>query len=364
MTVPYPADHGGACEMFLKIRALHAQGVKIHLHCFDYGRGRQPILGKYCAEVTYYERLKGHKGFSLNIPYIVSSRANPLLLRNLLKDDYPILFEGIHTTYYLFNGALENRNCIIRLHNVEYRYYRHLAAMSRSWVRKLHYFMESMALRSYERSISARARLLSISDKESDIFRKEFQAKDVSTLGPFSGMDYPLCKEGIGNFCLYHGNLSVPENEKAALWLLREVFNDIRIPFVIAGKGPSGLLEKRAHKWQHTCLVADPSEKEMQDLVQKAQIHILPSFTGTGIKFKLMNAVFFGRHVIVNGEMVEGTGLENACYQAEGPKAFKSLITQLFRKSFDEEEIMIRERIMHLHFNDEQKAKDLISRIW
>ena len=50
----------------------------------------------------------------------------------------------------------------------------------------------------------------------------------------------------------------------------------------------------------HTCLVANPSEMEMQDMIAKAQINILPSFNNTGIQIKLLNALFNGRHCLVN----------------------------------------------------------------
>ena len=85
-TVPYPADYGGVIDLFWKLPALQAQGVKIHLHCFDYGRGKQTELNKYCTSVNYYERSSGLKGFNLNLPYIVSSRKNETLFNNLLKE--------------------------------------------------------------------------------------------------------------------------------------------------------------------------------------------------------------------------------------------------------------------------------------
>jgi len=108
--VPFPANYGGVFEIYHTLRSLHREGVKIHLHCFDYGRGQQPELKKYCATVDYYERHTGHKGFSMKLPYIVSSRANPALLENLSKDDHPILLEGIHTSYYLQDESWKNRN--------------------------------------------------------------------------------------------------------------------------------------------------------------------------------------------------------------------------------------------------------------
>ena len=35
---------------------MHKLGIKIHLHCFEYGRGQQPELQQYCEEVIYYHR--------------------------------------------------------------------------------------------------------------------------------------------------------------------------------------------------------------------------------------------------------------------------------------------------------------------
>ena len=35
-------------------------------------------------------------------------------------------------------------------------------------------------------------------------------------------------------------------------------------------------------------------------MIAKAQINILPSYTHTGIKIKLVNAIFNGRHCLVN----------------------------------------------------------------
>jgi hypothetical protein len=118
--VPYPADYGGAIDVFYKLEALYKLGVLIHLHCFDYGRGREPELEKYCASVDYYERFLGHKGISNIIPYIVASRRNEQLLQRLLQDDHPILMEGIHCTYLLLDARFNSRRCFIRLHNVEY----------------------------------------------------------------------------------------------------------------------------------------------------------------------------------------------------------------------------------------------------
>ena len=45
--VPWPADYGGVVDLFYKLKALHAEGIKIKLHCFLYGsRNKQDELNK------------------------------------------------------------------------------------------------------------------------------------------------------------------------------------------------------------------------------------------------------------------------------------------------------------------------------
>lgn len=363
--VPFPPDYGGAFEVYFKIRSLYEKGVKIHLHCFEYGRGERVELEQYCEQVHYYQRNTGHKGLSISAPYIVSSRANEELIANLEKDNYPILLEGIHCTYFLQLGRLNNRKVIIRLHNVEYNYYRQLARQSRSLTKKFFYLREAIMLRKYEKKIAtSKALILAMTEKDAAFYRTELGARNIAYLPAFIGWDFPLSQEGVGTFCLYHGNLSVPENEKVAIWLLEHVFAQLEIPFVIAGKNPSAHLEKLAHTKKHTCIVANPSDKEMQDLIQKAQMNILPSFTSTGVKFKLLYSIFCGRHCVVNDKMTEGTELGPACHIASTENAFKSIIMQLYRKPFEAEEVQLRENLMHHYYNNSKTAERLIHWIW
>jgi hypothetical protein len=56
--VPWPADYGGVIDIFYTLKALHEQGVKIHLHCFTQDREPQKELEKYCSSIHYYHRKK------------------------------------------------------------------------------------------------------------------------------------------------------------------------------------------------------------------------------------------------------------------------------------------------------------------
>jgi hypothetical protein len=364
LDVPYPVDYGGVFDLFEKIKSLHSAGVRIHLHCFEYGRGQQSVLNDYCEEVHYYVRHEGHKGFSHKLPYIVCSRSNGQLLDRLLEDEYPILLEGIHCTYLLNDTRFDKRRVVLRLHNVEYQYYRQLYQCEKSLWKKIYYLHESNMLRHYERKISGKVKILAVSARDGEQYRKEFGAEHIEMLPVFLPFEEVRTREGTGCFCLYHGNLSVPENEEAVIWLLKNVFVSLELPLIVSGKKPSARLQRLVDQYPQTCLIADPSEEELQDLIAKAQINILPSFNCTGIKLKLLNALYNGRHCIVNSEMVEGSGLESICNMADNVEEMRSMVQALYTQPMRSDEISVRKRVLAGLFNKEENLRQLMGAIW
>lgn len=359
--VPYPPDYGGVFIVFSKIKALHEMGIKIHLHCFEYGREKQRELNKYCEEVNYYRRGNVLNGIPLRLPYIVSSRINSLLIKNISKDNYPVLLEGIHCTYYLYHGELDNRKVVVQLHNVEYAYYQQLSKATSNLLKKIYYNLESQLLKNYEKAIAQKAELIAVNVKDKETYEKVFAAKQVKFLPVFLPFNEVKSKAGKGKFCLYHGNLSVAENEKAALWLLQNVFNQSDVPFFIAGKNPSELLENEAKKNKKVEVFANLSSDKMEELIRSAQIHLLPSFNCTGIKVKLLNALFNGRFVITNEASLRGTGLESLCYIAESASGYLKIINEIFEITLSENEINKRKDVLEKIYNNQKNAIELIS---
>lgn len=362
--VPWPADFGGVIDQFYKIKTLYQYGVKIHLHCFVNKRPPQDELKKYCETVYYYERHTGIGHFSFSIPYIVSSRKNHELLKNLSKDNYPVLMEAIHCSYYLYAGELTNRIVLLRLHNAEFEYYHHLAMHEKNLFKKCYYNHESKLLKKYEKRLAEKVRIAALSGQDVEVYQHLFKAINIIHLPLFLPYLNAAGKEGIGCFCLYHGNLAINENEEAAIWLLQNVFNDIKIPFVITGKNPSQKLEFLAHQQPHTCLVANPSDKELHDMIAKAQINILPSFNNTGIKLKLLNALYNGRHCLVNKTGVEGSGLNRLCAIAEDADDFKTAIQYLYAIPYTNEENEKRQLLLQQLYNNQKNGEKLIEIFW
>lgn len=363
LNVPYPADYGGVFDLFYKLPALQKQGVKIHLHCFDYGRGVQEELNKYCESVHYYSRNMSFSALTLFYPYIVSSRINETLLQILCQDEYPVFMEGVHCTYPLNDKRFSKRKCFVRLHNVEYIYYRHLSRNTRSFFKKCYFFLESIRLKWYEKSIVNKATFWGVVEKDDDVY-KSLGCKNIDLLPLFLPEWKMKSHAGNGIFCLYHGDLSIGENEKAVIWLIEKVFNNLNVNFVIAGKNPSHHLVEMVESKTTMCMIANPDEGEMQDLIQKAQLNLIPSFNSTGIKVKLINALYNGRHCIVNRATIDGTGLEELCHIANDELEFKKLITNLYQKPFNQTEIEQRQKVLLNMFNNERNAKQMVTWIW
>jgi hypothetical protein len=367
MDVPWPADYGGAIDMMNRIMMLKKLGIGIHLHYFSYNdRGTPNELNQFCETIHVYQRNTGAKGFSLSLPYIISSRTNETLVANLQQDEHPILLEGIHCTGILSHLDISNRKVVVRMHNEESVYYKELARSATSLFKKLYFYNESRLLKKYNHQLAEECTYACVSQKDIDVLKNDYSLDNAVFLPTFPAWQHVTGEEGVGNFCLYHGNLSVPENEEAALWLLCKVFSRIRVPFVIAGKKPSRRLQKAAHLCQHTCLVADPCETEMNDLVRKAHINVLPCFNKniTGIRLKLLHALYQGRHCVVNDSMVTGSGLEPACHIGANAQAFASIITQLYHHPFGIEEIKLRKNLLCSTYNNEKNTRQLIQLLW
>lgn len=354
--VPYPANYGGVIDVFHKLKALSESGIKIHLHCFEYGRGEAKELEQYCETVHYYKRKMSKHQLLSSKPFIVISRNSNELLENLLKDDYPIVFEGLHTCAILDDERIKDRYKIVRTHNVEHDYYRGLAASETNLFRKNYFKLEAGKLKEFESVLAHANAIAAISDKDYKYYAKQFDnVKLVSAFHPYTIAENDA---RVGDYALYHGNLDVEENNRAALFLI-DVFKQLDRKLVIAGNNPRKELVQAVDEHLNVQLRINPTEKEMDTLVSEANINVLPTFQATGIKLKLLAALYTGKHCLVTPKMVEGTGLGRLCHIAKTASDFKIEIEKLFDTPFAQEEIDKRNKLLSKKFSTQHSLVQL-----
>lgn len=291
-------------------------------------------------------------------PYIIKTRNDKHLISNLLKDDYPVLFEGLHTTFFLSKNLFNNRRIFVRAHNVEHEYYFNLFKNENHFLDKLYFIVESLKLKKYEKVYKS-AKVLAISHNDYEYFKNKNY--DVYYLPAFNTFDTINAKKGKGKYILYHGNLSVNENTQALHFLIEHVFPNVTVPIVIAGKDPSSEIIGTIKKYKNIKLIINPRNEQIFDLIRNAHINILPTFQPTGIKLKLINALYNGRFCLVNTPMIKNTGLENLCIIKDTGEEMALEIIKLFNKSFEQEELDKRCEILLKLFSNTINAKSLIN---
>jgi glycosyltransferase involved in cell wall biosynthesis len=359
--VPLPSDSGILKELVFLIKALHAQGILLHVHCF--GNQKPESLLPFCHELHLYPKKQGHKAYTLTTPYALSSRSDRSLVKRLEADRFPILFAGLKTVSPLLDASFsKDRKIVVRMLRNEQLHFRDLCSLCSWGIQKLFYAIESIRFGRLMKKISVGSIQFAVSPEYKGLTTRSLNA--ITVVDQFIEMPFLMLQSGTGNFCLYHGNLGKSEHAYAANWLLKNVFHTLEVPFVIAGDNPSEQLEEAAHEKMHTCLVSNPSEKELQDLIKKAQVNLLPSFVeqcNTGL---LYQSLALGRHVLTNTKGVCGMGVASTSHVAESSASLIQMTEALFNQPFDATAHEARASFLNGKYNNEKGVNALVRMLY
>jgi glycosyltransferase involved in cell wall biosynthesis len=354
--MPYPPGYGGVVDVFYRIEALKKQGIGIVLHVVSYETDVPQQLESLCEKVFVYKRKRSLASLFGRLPFIVASRMSDFLLENLVAFQYPILFEGIHCCGFLSHALLSDRVKIVRAHNVEHHYYQKLSEAEPNILKKLYFKLESSRLRTFELVLNHATSVLCISKTD----RAYFEKYDVNPvfIPPFHHTTKNYYSGETDRVALYHGNIRVAENRTAAKFLIDKVLPHLKCPLIIAGKNASTLKTSLSEK---LILIDSPSDQELNELIARSAVHVLPTFSPTGFKIKLLHALEAGKHVVVNSPMVEGTGLENLCVLAESAGDMAGAVNDLINEPFTESAFEKRRALLDASFSNEVNAKKIIN---
>ncbi|KOH44176.1 hypothetical protein NC99_29820 [Sunxiuqinia dokdonensis] len=355
--VPDPPNYGGIIDVYYKLKYLAQADIDIILHCFHYGRQASADLEKICHQVYYYKRKQGPINLLSTLPYIVKTRRSKTLLENLQNEIVPILFEGLHSCYYLDHPLLGAYPKVVRTHNVEHHYYQYLSSSEQNLFKQAYFKLEAFKLRCFEKKLKHASAILSISPDDTRYFKNNYRMGDY--IPAFHPFDQVKASWGFGEYILYHGNLGVAENQKAIGYLLDRIFTEITLPLIIAGKNPPDWLTKKAADIPHVSVIGNPDTDVMDHLIRNAQINLIPSFQPTGLKLKLLASLFLGRHCVTNSPMVLNSGLSHLCYIADNIADLVKIIQQKFEEEITNEEINQRKEILETQFSNEQNAQKI-----
>ena len=358
--VPYPPNYGGVIDVFFKIKELHKQGVSIYLHTYLFdGKTAQPALEKYCEKIFYYNRENMFLSLFSRLPFRVKSRSCNTLISNLKEHPFPIIFEGLHTVYPLTKHPF--KNTYIRAHNIEHTYFLGLSKSEKNVFKKLFFYLESIKLKRFENILKKATGIFSISPFEQAYFSKKY-GKKTTYIPVFHSAKKTTHTQEKGQFILYHGDLRISDNIRAALFLIA-VYKETPYNFVVASSSKNKAILKQIKKNKNISFKEIPNQASLETLFKKAQINTLLTFQKTGIKLKLLNTLYQGKHIISNLEITEDTGLEALCELANTKKEILEKTAKLLEKPFSNEQMAARAKKL-VAFNPEENAKKIVSIIF
>ena len=350
--------YGGVVDVYFKVAALHAIGCEIHLHCFvTDDRLPSPEL-KAVAKAVHFYRVSRNPFLAFSrLPFSVASRNHPQLEKNIAAVDAPILFDGLKTAMLASRNRFSDRKRILRLHNIEQDYFAGVAQSETSFVKRLLFSLESWKYKRFEPVISRFDRVASLSKHEDAHVNAMFGNSEYVPV--FHGNKQVAPLEGFGQYALYHGDLRTSDNVRSALFLA-SVFADIPdVELVIASGTRNPELDRALSAARNVRFVAFSNFEELQEMFGRAHINISWSFQQSGTKLKLVNALFNGRHSIINANITDDQILSGLCTLAHDRGNLREAVVNHMMRPYDDHQR--RSEVLSSHLDDKANALRLVN---
>jgi len=254
----------------------------------------------------------------------------------------------------LSHPKLKERIKFVRTHNIEHEYYRQLASGTSSLFKKLFFLLESKKLNHFEENIKYANLILAIKPHDAEHFKKLNPNVTILPASiPKELVNYHLTKK----YALFHGNLSIIENENAVIWIYNAIKKSISddFEFVVAGKEPSKELVDFC-KENRIKLFTNPSIHQMNELIFDARIHLFHSQSESGVKLKLLQSLNSSGHILTTQNLIFDSEIDQLCHVVNYEHEFNSIFLALMNQMLDQSEFDKRIEFLKSYFQIEAQV--------
>lgn len=358
---PFPPNYGGVIDVFYKIKALHQQGIKIYLHCFYLEKNQvSDELKAITEKVFLYPKNRNPLFLFSHIPMSVISRFDEKLIENITSIKAPILTEGLQSSMIINHLKLTDQKIYLRLHNIESNFYSGMSKNESSILKKILYRLEAFKYKNYQKKIGQFDYVFGLSYFECDFIAQ--QTKNWSYLPVFHGNEINNQLSEFGNFALYHGDLRLADNKRAAAFCI-SVFKKIKnYKLIIASSNGRKFIANLIGDASNIEFIELQNHSQLEDLLNNAHLNILLSFQKSGTKLKIINALHRSRFCLINENMVDDEKILSLCQVATAENDFIENINILKSKPYLDNEI--RKKTLSEVYNDTENALKIVKVIW
>lgn len=180
------------------------------------------------------------------------------------------------------------------------------------------------------------------------------------------------------NQVIFTGSLDMEANIEAGLFLIenyRQIFEKIELKLILAGRNPSKKLNDKIKELKLELqieIIANPTREKMEKRLRESLIYISPVFEGSGMKTKLLEALFYGLPIIASEHTVIGYTNLNKQYikifKDKNINEIRDFINEFLEK-LKKVEIYTEEKIREYYFenfsikNSIKELKKIIEKI-
>ena len=254
------------------------------------------------------------KNESYHISRFVSDDFEKVLSRILKEERFDIIqFETLFTTPYIsLIRSLSDARLVLRAHNIEHLIWKRIANGTRNPLKKWYLNHLSETLCNYEQSVLEKLDgLVAITAKDAGYFKQlqpELPVIDIPFGMDVDGVSSPKPIPPTRGLKLFHlGSMNWMPNQEGIKWFLEKVWPDLyarnpELTFSLAGRGMP--------QWLTTLkipgVIVDGEVPDAQAYMDSHDAMIVPLFSGSGIRIKIIEGMLAGKTIITTPVGAEG----------------------------------------------------------
>mgnify|MGYP000358453161 FL=1 len=350
-TLPYPPVSGGVIKSNKVVHFLSEQ-YELSVACLLKNEDAQHVteflttikLSNFISEASDIPRtaknliLSNLQGIPLNLyrnkSAALKQKVNAVIHQyDAVFCDHYVMFQYIPDD---FKGKI-----ILHEHNCEYLIWKRYADIEKSIPKKLALLNQAYRIRKYEQEICRKSNVILAAPNDMDELEKigADRSKFLETyhLGDDNLLNEPdLEFDKTENALLYIGTLSWEANIDGLIWFNNEIWPAIKqqhpgIILYIVGRHPDNRLKEMAAK--DNSIVMAGFVEDLEPYFRKARLFITPLRFGSGIKVKVVNALYRGIPCVTTSIGTEGLKVKDGehIFIKDQPKDYITAVDTLLK---------------------------------
>ena len=340
--LPLPLTSGGQIRSYNLVKALSVNHEVILLSYYRQEEEKKHLssLEKICKETILLKRK--YKPWSLPVLLKTLFSSRPLVM-NLYDTEKPLISEKDNydliycECFYLMDKIGKTKIPIMLSdQNIEYLAYQRYLDNLPLW-KKVFFWLpmkwDILKMKHWEKRMWLKADKLAVmSDSDKKIVEKEIERKNTVIVpnGVDTGLFNITKQDQTLKTILFVGDFKWFQNVQAVEWLIKGIFPEIKkqIP-----KAKLSIVGRHMPQWLQTLkiegIILDETVEDIRDAYKKATVFLAPLKSGSGTKYKILEAMASGVPVVTTSIGAEGLDNSGMIIKKTGQDLAKATIDVL-----------------------------------